>query len=179
MGYPVFATGDVLNASDMNAVGLWLIKTQTIGSGVSSVTVTGAFSSSFNRYKITIDGGVSSAIADLQIKLGSTATGYYGFLTYGSYTSNTVNGFALNNGTSIGYAGCGSTNSLFMDCELSNPFETTRTTVTSRFAVTATTSSSAHFTGFLNDSSSYTAFTITPNTGTLTGGTIRVYGYRN
>ena len=44
MSFPVFASGDVLNASDMNGVGLWLVKTQTIGTGVSSVVVTGAFS---------------------------------------------------------------------------------------------------------------------------------------
>jgi hypothetical protein len=33
--------------------------------------------------------------------------------------------------------------------------------------------------GFLNNTTSYTAFTFTPSSGTLTGGTIRVYGYRN
>jgi hypothetical protein len=31
--------------------------------------------------------------------------------------------------------------------------------------------------GFLNDSTSYTGFTIIAETGTLTGGTIAVYGY--
>ena len=31
----------------------------------------------------------------------------------------------------------------------------------------------------LADTTQYTAFTIAPNTGTLTGGTIRVYGYSN
>jgi len=41
MTFPVFASGDVLNASDMNGVGLWLVKTQAVGSGVASVTVTG------------------------------------------------------------------------------------------------------------------------------------------
>ena len=54
MTYPVFATGDVLNASDMNAVGLWLVKTQTIGSGVGSVAVTGAFSADYDNYKIIV-----------------------------------------------------------------------------------------------------------------------------
>jgi hypothetical protein len=33
--------------------------------------------------------------------------------------------------------------------------------------------------GFLNDSTAYTAFTFTANTGTWTGGTIRVYGLQN
>ena len=175
---PDFTTGQVLTAAQMNAVGLWLVKSQTIGTGVSSVTVTGAFSSDFNRYKITVDGGVGSTVADLQLKLGSTATGYYGFLNYGTYTSNTVLGFALSNGSSFGYAGAGSTETLFVDAELSNPFEAKRTVLASRFAVAATTSSSAHFTGYLNDNTSYTAFTLTASTGTMTGGTIRVYGYK-
>jgi hypothetical protein len=30
---------------------------------------------------------------------------------------------------------------------------------------------------FLNNSTSYTGFTIIPETGTLTGGTVDVYGY--
>ena len=178
MTFPSFASGEVLRAQDMNAVGLWLVKTQTIGTGVSSVTVTGAFSSDFNRYKITVDGGVGSAIADVQLRLGSTATGYYGFLNYGTYTSNTVLGFALSNGSTFGYAGAGSTETLFVDAELSNPFETKRTVFASRFAVAATTSSSAHFTGYLNDNTSYTAFTLIASSGTFTGGTIRVYGYQ-
>jgi hypothetical protein len=33
--------------------------------------------------------------------------------------------------------------------------------------------------GFLDNTTSYTAFTIAPGSGTLTGGTIRVYGYAN
>jgi hypothetical protein len=33
--------------------------------------------------------------------------------------------------------------------------------------------------GYHNLGLSYTAFTVTPTAGTLTGGTIRVYGYRN
>jgi hypothetical protein len=34
------------------------------------------------------------------------------------------------------------------------------------------------FGGYLNDATSYTAFTITASSGTMTGGTITVYGYR-
>jgi hypothetical protein len=37
----------------------------------------------------------------------------------------------------------------------------------------------ANYKGFLNDTTSYTAFTLTANSGTLTGGEIRVYGYQN
>ena len=57
MSYPVFASGDVLNASDMNGVGLWLVKTQVIGTAVSSVTVTSAFTTDYDQYMITVTGG--------------------------------------------------------------------------------------------------------------------------
>jgi hypothetical protein len=32
--------------------------------------------------------------------------------------------------------------------------------------------------GYLNDNTSYTGFTLTTGAGTMTGGTIFVYGYR-
>ena len=52
---PVFSAGAVLTAAQMNAVGLWEIKTQTIGTGVASFEVTGAFSSDYDNYKIVIN----------------------------------------------------------------------------------------------------------------------------
>ena len=75
MGYPDFAPGDVLTAADMDAVGLWLVKTQTVGTGVSSVTVTGAFSSTYDNYFVTYTGGTGSTQTPLRIQMGSTTTG--------------------------------------------------------------------------------------------------------
>ncbi len=49
MTYPSFSAGDILTAADMNAVGLWLVKTQTVGTAVASVTVTDAFSSTYDN----------------------------------------------------------------------------------------------------------------------------------
>ena len=61
---PTFTAGQILTSSVMNDVstignyqGLFWIKSQTIGTGVSSVTVTGAFSSDFDNYLITVSGG--------------------------------------------------------------------------------------------------------------------------
>jgi hypothetical protein len=74
---PTFSSGTVLTAAQMNAVGLWLVKTQTIGNAVSSVAVTNAFSTDYDNYKIIISGGASSAQAFLTLQLGASATGYY------------------------------------------------------------------------------------------------------
>ena len=55
--------------------GLVLVKAQTIGSAVSSVEVTGAFSSTYDNYLITLEGGVASTNVGLRLTLGATATG--------------------------------------------------------------------------------------------------------
>ena len=65
MALPVtFVAGDVLEAAQLNsnftylegAGGFTLIKSETIGTTVASVTVTDAFSSTYISYKIIVDG---------------------------------------------------------------------------------------------------------------------------
>lgn len=176
MTFPVFASGDVLNASDMNAVGLWLVKTQTIGTAVSSVTVTGAFSANYDSYKITISGGASSAAnPSLRMTLGATASGYAMQLIYGTF-GNTPLAAGSSAQSSWLYAGSGTTTTLSLSVDLHNPFLTEFTWISGN---TFDTGQGGAIGGYLNDTTSYTAFTITPSTGTITGGTIRVYGYKN
>lgn len=180
MTYPVFASGDVLNASDMNAVGLWLIKTQSIGTAVSSVTVTGAFSSDYENYKIIINSGVSSATdADIRMTLGSTATGYYaaGFYTGGSWGAVVTAQRQTNAAYWANVAG--STSTLSGDIELRSPNLAKVTEMFSRTNSASTSGYTNYWAGYLNDTTQYTAFTLTLGSGTITGGTIRVYGYRN
>jgi hypothetical protein len=182
MAIKTFTTGEVLTAADTNTYlansGLVYIKSQTIGNGVSSVAVTSAFSADYDRYKITVTGGVNSLPMDMRLTLGSTSTGYYGFLTYGNYTSNTVLGFAQSNTAFWGYVGTGSSDALFGNSEVDNPFATKRTFVTAQNPLAVTTGASNTFGGYLDNNTSYTGFTIATNQGTMTGGTITVYGYR-
>jgi hypothetical protein len=177
MTYPVFASGDALNASDMNAVGLWLIKSQTIGAGVSSVTVTGAFSADYDNYIILISGGVASGDSNIRIQLGATATGYYYGGLYAKYDGTSSSFAAVSNNTfwDIGYA---SANALSGKAEIDSPFLAKRTIARTTSTGSSTTYFMNNYAGFLNDSTSYTAFTITISAGTMTGGTIAVYGYK-
>lgn len=181
MTFPVFASGDVLNASDMNAVGLWLVKTQTIGTTVSSVAVTGAFSADYDKYLITVTGGVGSGSGSSTVTFGSTTTGYYWAANYSQY--NTAGGgfFQGNNDTAFKECFYQSTAALAFCMEVTNPFAAKETLVSWRHggAATTTVNLSVLGNGYLANTTSYTAFTITPVSGTLTGGTIRVYGYRN
>jgi len=165
-------------ATTSSASGLTFIKSQTIGSAVSSVTVTGAFSSTYDNYLITINDGTGSADSNTVMTLGSTTTGYYLSGVYFTATSATVNGFNTNNGS--GWSGSYYSSTVHSGhIILQNPNLAKVTTFDSSLIQGVTTGFVANYRGFLNNTTSYTAFTLTANAGTMTGGTIRVYGYQN
>ena len=175
------ALGDAIDATvfGLGGGGLTLIKTQTIGTAVSSVNVTSAFSATYDAYKITVSGGVGSAIGGLGLKLGATATGYYAGLVAITYSSATTDLAANNNATSWTFAGRTTTDSIWANFELNAPFLSKNTFVSAPAQNPSTGGSAGAMAGFLNNTTSYTDFTLTPASGTLTGGTIRVYGYKN
>lgn len=178
MTYPVFATGDVLPASDMNAIGLWLVKSQTIGSAVSSVTVTSAFSSTYDNYLITVTGGTASGSGSIRISMNaSTGSTYLLAGTYGNYGVNS--GVTYNPAATTSWAdsipiGGGTNYSGFIT--LNGPFASRPTY---GFVDSSNNATFYKFAMVETSSNSNTGFTFTPGSGTLTGGTIRVYGYRN
>jgi hypothetical protein len=179
MPVPDFSPGEVLTAAAMDSIGLWLVKTQTVGTTVSSVTVTGAFSADYDNYLITYNGIAGSANTVLRLTLGSTSSQYYYGFIYQSLGSATINGLQGQNQASWFYAVPSTTNETAGSIELWNPFLTKRTSVRSNHTEFVTTGAVGQFVGYLNNTTSYTAFTLTPNAGTITNGTIRVYGYRN
>jgi hypothetical protein len=179
MTYPVFASGDVLNASDMNAVGLWLVKTQTIGTTVGSVTVSSAFSADYDAYRIVVAGGTGSTTDGVAVGMsGGPATGYYYGLVYAIYASTAVNANVnTNNGANWQFVGgttAGQAASFVFD--LYNPFLTKYTTIHNGSYAGGLTAGTGN--GYLASTSSFTGFVIAPQSGTLTGGTISVYGYK-
>jgi hypothetical protein len=173
MTYPTFNNGDTLPASDLNAIGLWLVKSQAVGSGVSSVTVTGAFSADYDNYLVTYTGGLQSVDTATTFQLGSATTGYYGTFIYGQYTGGSVLQAALNNSSNFLYAGGGG--NCFMSITVLCPFLACPTRVQSLAGYQTTYGT---FTGFQDSATQFTSLTISAFSGTLTGGTVRVYGYR-
>lgn len=158
-----------------NLAGLVLIKTQTIGTAVASVTVNSAFSTTYDAYKIVINGGVGSTSgANLKVQLGSTTTNYVGVLNYANY-AGTTNAPAGSSGTSWDFIGSADTAGISCNLELINPFLSTHTYTQGSYQATL---AAGVFSGRQNSTTSFTAFTLSPSSGTLTGGTIAVYGYR-
>jgi len=159
------------------AGGLTLITAQTIGTAVSSVTVSSVFSSTYDNYKVTLSGGTSSTDdISIGLKLGSTATGYYMAYTGANYSGAASSIVSNNNAASWTRAVSGFTNGLQANFELLGPnLAKTTSILGAQVALTA----ARNYAGYLNDTTQYTAFTLTPEAGTLTGGTIRVYGYSN
>jgi hypothetical protein len=169
---------DLSNYQLKSEGGLTLVKKQTIGTAVSSVTVSDAFSATYENYKIVVSGGISSTSAtNVNLTLGATNSGYYynGYYLLG-YSSSTVLGDKGEN-ISTWIAGFATGNAISMTTELQSPFLTKRTVMNTNAISSTTTGTNFTFNGLLDNATSYTAFTITPSAGTLTGGTIAVYGY--
>jgi hypothetical protein len=160
--------------------GLVLVKTQTIGTAVSSVTVSDVFSSTYDNYKITIVGGVGSwSDAAISIQMGSTTSGYYFSLIYAALGSGSPTNAGSANAANWLYCGNSDTNTINLNCDILGPNLAKKTILTSNYVRSITSGIGGTFNGFLNDTTQYTTFTLSPSSGTLTGGTIRVYGMTN
>ena len=176
---PDFSPGQVLTAAHMDAVGLWLVKSQTIGTGVSSVTVTDAFSADYDNYRIIVSGGASNTALALGLQLGTslTGSGYYSGVVGTNYTGGTSSG-TDNNNTTWTIAGSAMPDGLALDVDLFGPFLTQKTGVSFNSRVDYRTNGAGTMgNGFHNSATSYTGFALIVS-GTMTGGTITVYGYR-
>jgi hypothetical protein len=167
---------EVANSTEpIGDVGLVLIKSQTVGSGVSSVTLSDSFSADFDVYKITYVGIDHTGDAGLKLTLGSSSSGYYGALLYNRY-DGTSGSLLVSNGSYAWVGVTGDTNDTQGSIEVHNPYATNRTNIS---GVGFGYSSAFQFGSLHAPATSHTGFTLAPNSGTISGGTIRVYGYRN
>jgi hypothetical protein len=153
-----------------------LISRTTIGTAVSSVTVSGAFSADYDSYKIIVQGGSASTPNGLWLTLGGTTTGYYNVQLYQVYTSGTTTANSVAGTNEAQWAaGRGDTTTLTLNADVHSPFASEYTTIGYQWF--RANDAIGYGGGYLNNTTSYTAFTLTTSTGTVTGGTIDVYGY--
>ena len=96
MTYPVFASGDVLNAADMNGVGLWKVASVSVTSG-NLISLSNCFTSNWTNYRIVISNvkttGNVSMTMQLQASGSPSSSGYqYGnaYILFGTPAWNVV-----------------------------------------------------------------------------------------
>jgi hypothetical protein len=173
------ALGDAVDSTLSTALGgaypgLRLVKKQTIGTGVFSVTVNDAFSATYEAYKIVITGG-SSTSDNVQILmgLGTSNANYYWVLGFNPYAAGSYTTLKGNNTSSWSYTGIAHTTGIAMNVDLINPFLAKNTLFSTAYADKGNTGNT---TGYLNDTTSYTSLVIATGSA-ITGGTIYVYGY--
>jgi len=181
MAEQTFTSGQILTAAQMTTlqtnIGLCFISNTTIGTGVASVPVTSAFSTTYDNYRIVVSGGVGSAVnPTLNITFGATATGYE--WAYGVFSNSFASGVGSTSGTFIA-VGQSNTNLNVTSFDVFSPFLAKYTAAFGGMSYDLNNGQArGPYNGILKNTTSYTDFTITPSTGTLTGGTITVYGYR-
>jgi len=171
------ALGDAIDATvfGLGTSGLTLVSATTVGSAVASVTISGAFSSTYDNYKVTYTGGTTSASnQNLYVQLGATTTGYYSIRSGIRYTAAAFDFVDSNNGSNWTPSGCIDTNPN-LNFDILQP-NMARITMFDSSWQSAT--GIAFAAGYQNSTTQFTAFTFTPDTGTFTGGTVRVYGYK-
>jgi len=154
-----------------------LIKTQTIGSAVSSVPVSDVFSSTYDNYLIQVSGGAASTSNWGNLTLGSTNTGYYWYEMFANYSATTLSGANAQNTTSFRDAVGGTTDSVMGEFALYAPNLAKNTHFKTSVSTARTAGEVVFNSGYLANTTQYTAFTLTTGSGTWTGGTIAVYGY--
>jgi hypothetical protein len=161
--------------------GLRLIKKQTIGSGVSSVICTSAFSATYANYLIQVNDTTMSVVnanVSLQMRTGSTTatTSYFGGLPLLNYSTGAASGVVDNNTSAFSFVARSFTTSQnSFGFNLYQPFLANRTVVNGLGFVGADVV--GNYNGYHNSATSYDQFVLTPAAGTFTGGTIYVYGY--
>lgn len=186
---PDFSVGGVLTAAQMDQIGLWKViptsatggtvsanGTVTLGSAVSSVTISGAFSAAFTNYRVIFSGTTPSATDSFRLQLGSATTGHYGSMYYDSWDGAANGILRVGNGSSVYISldeASAKTSSTSFD--VISPYLSQATQLFGNF-------SGRGFFGWFgalqNASTSFTSFTIKPDSsGTFTGGTVSIYGY--
>ena len=164
----------------VGASGLVLISSETVGTTVASYTSQTVFSSTYDSYKITYVGGAGSTnqLLGLQLRAsGVTNTANYdsAFISL-QYAAGTPTDLVSSNASTWTYAGRADANNTYFNIDLNSPFLAKYSYFGGVYG--ADTFGIANM-GRHSSATSFNQFVITPNTGTLTGGVVRVYGYQN
>jgi hypothetical protein len=155
--------------------GLTLVKTQTIGSAVATVTVSNAFSSDYDNYKIIVTGGSASGAANLTLKFGASTTGYRAGVAQITFNGATQAIITDNDAASFTFVGTMNATLKTLNVDVLEPNIDRETRIMGSLVRGL---SAGALVGFHTNTDTHTDFTIGTTSGTMTGGTIFVYGYK-
>lgn len=156
--------------------------TVNIGTSNTVIDIRGCFSSLYESYRIvwsniTCSSGSAAFLYKLLAGATPTTAGFYGNTQY--IVNGAAGGLTGANRVNTAYGECGNTMTTYKNAgwlELQQPFLASATM--SSFSATDENYWRIG-TDILRNSTSYDGFQFFPLAGTITGGTIRVYGYRN
>lgn len=168
--------------------GMVLLNTTSFSGAVSAVSVSSIFSATYENYKLVLNNGTAvsgdNVAFSFRLRTGGTSssTGYYGVGTNAG--QGTLVNYSQNNTSSFFLAAYDDTsptiNAVVVD--LFQPFTAAVTKIFSESIGTDSTATQTRgfkFQGYHNVATSYDSIEFLINSGTFTGGTLRVYGYNN
>jgi hypothetical protein len=163
-------------AAWQNVDGLTLVARATIGSALSSVTLTNIFSANFVNYRVYISGVTASTGTDLKLQFTGGTINYFGSTSFDLFSGG-VTGFNRSSAAnSIFIGGVTTVNEQTSTIDISQPFLAARTSVNGTYFGNGYT---GYIGGTEGSNTSLANLIIFPLAGTITGGTISVYGYRS
>ena len=175
---PVFVAGEILTAAQMNAIGMWEVKSETAFTSSTVVTIDNIFTSDYRNYLIKIVGGGSSAGISSQLRVGgvAAATNYnVQAAEMAAATAWTV--YRTLSATNFDTGSFGATQSA-MDFNIYNPAVAAQTNFLSTISYSGATSTVPGYilrSGNHSTATAYDGIAITFTAATT--GTYTVYGY--
>lgn len=181
MAYPSFNSGDVLNASDMNAVSGWKVSTATVtGIGTGGVIVNNLFTTDYDRfrlhlYDVLLGAGTGAVFMQLTASGTQSATGYYSAGQYVLWATNTGANSNTNNGVSWVAASINDTIRASSCWDIMNVSNATQTQIVGQ---KQNWDALENMGGYHSGTSVYDGLRFYTNTGTASL-KLAVYGYRD
>jgi hypothetical protein len=155
--------------------------TVNVGTGNTSIRIDGSFSALYDNYRMTYSDGVGSTALDLRLQFGVgatlTATNYNGGRGVINVGAGTWVVSADNNATFFTCGGAGTAYAQ-ISLDILQPNYAGPTLAYGMFSRIDNGQVGQCWT-HNNNSTAFTSVSISTSTGSITGGQIRIYGYRN
>jgi hypothetical protein len=177
---PVFTSGAILTAAQMNAAGMWLIKTQTVSAGSSEILLDSVFTSDYQNYKVELTLSSSANVNLLfQFRTGTTNDGANSYIYQNlSAEGATVAGSRTTSTRWTMGDAYTTSDANSVTATIYRPKEAARTLFVSQMLGALNGGTLYQSAGQFANTTAFDGFRFYPSSGTIAA-TCRVYGLRN